>query len=224
MEINWNEIKLIIFDLDGTLNETDDLYIERVLRWLKPFGRVFPNWDRKTFGRRFIMALETPGNLILSVPDRIGIDGLLDQWKQKIGLTGMGKKRHFRLVEGVRSMLEVAARDHEIAIATVRGQEVVDDFLDQMGLREHFSVIVHGLSTEKTKPDPAPIIFAAEAVGVLPNECLMVGDTTVDMIAGKRAGAKTIGVLCGFGEEKELIRAGADLLLNSTTDLIDLLA
>ncbi len=53
--------------------------------------------------------------------------------------------------------------------------------------------------------------------------CLMVGDTVVDIITGKKAGAQTVGVLCGFGEKKELERAGADLILDSTADLMDYL-
>ena len=52
-------------------------------------------------------------------------------------------------------------------------------------------------------------------------DCLMVGDTAVDIRAGKAAGAQTAGVLCGFGEEKELRRAGAGLILSSTADLLN---
>jgi phosphoglycolate phosphatase len=51
----------------------------------------------------------------------------------------------------------------------------------------------------------------------------MVGDTVVDILAGKKAGTQTVGVLCGFGEKRELERAGADLILPSTTDLADYL-
>jgi phosphoglycolate phosphatase len=47
----------------------------------------------------------------------------------------------------------------------------------------------------------------------------MIGDTTVDMRAGKAAGAQTLGVLCGFGEEPELRQLGADFILKSTSDL-----
>ena len=50
----------------------------------------------------------------------------------------------------------------------------------------------------------------------------MVGDTTVDMRAAKLAGMQALGVLCGFGREKELIRAGADSILPSTADLYKL--
>ena len=60
-------------------------------------------------------------------------------------------------------------------------------------------------------------------MGVKPEECLMIGDTTVDIRAGKSAGAQTVGVLCGFGEEPELRRFGADLILESTSQLADVL-
>ena len=51
----------------------------------------------------------------------------------------------------------------------------------------------------------------------------MVGDTPVDIQAGKKAGAQTVGVLCGFGTEKELLRAGADLILKTTSALPEIL-
>jgi phosphoglycolate phosphatase-like HAD superfamily hydrolase len=60
-------------------------------------------------------------------------------------------------------------------------------------------------------------------VKVLPEKCLMVGDTIVDILAGKAAGMRTIGVLCGFGTQKELNKAAADYILPSPVDLISLL-
>jgi phosphoglycolate phosphatase len=56
-------------------------------------------------------------------------------------------------------------------------------------------------------------------MGVPPDSCLMIGDTIVDIRAGRAAGAQTAGVLCGFGEHEELLRHGADLILASTVDL-----
>jgi phosphoglycolate phosphatase-like HAD superfamily hydrolase len=54
---------------------------------------------------------------------------------------------------------------------------------------------------------------------VAPENCLMIGDTTVDIRAGRSAGAQSVGVLCGFGEEDELRRMGADEILKSTAEL-----
>jgi phosphoglycolate phosphatase-like HAD superfamily hydrolase len=65
--------------------------------------------------------------------------------------------------------------------------------------------------------------LAANKMGVPPQACLMAGDTTVDIRAGKSAGAQTVGVLCGFGEEPELRRQGADLILPGTADLVKVL-
>jgi len=59
---------------------------------------------------------------------------------------------------------------------------------------------------------------------VAPENCLMIGDTTVDIRAGKSAGAQTIGVLSGFGERSELVRAGADLILPDVNHLPALFA
>ena len=60
-------------------------------------------------------------------------------------------------------------------------------------------------------------------MGVPPEGVLMVGDTSIDIRAGKAAGAQTVGVLCGFGQKAELRRAGADLILSTTPDLLPLL-
>ena len=57
-------------------------------------------------------------------------------------------------------------------------------------------------------------------MNIAPENCLMIGDTTVDIRAGKSAGAQTAGVLCGFGEESELQKMGADIILKDTTELL----
>jgi phosphoglycolate phosphatase-like HAD superfamily hydrolase len=56
-----------------------------------------------------------------------------------------------------------------------------------------------------------------------PEHCPMIGDTTVDILAGKRAGAQTVGLLCGFGTEGELRRAGTDIILSNLRELHELL-
>ena len=71
----------------------------------------------------------------------------------------------------------------------------------------------------RIKPHPEPILLAASRVGVPVEACLMVGDTRMDVLAGKRAGAQMVAVLCGYGERRELARAGADLILENTADL-----
>jgi phosphoglycolate phosphatase-like HAD superfamily hydrolase len=110
-----------------------------------------------------------------------------------------------------------------MAVVSARDEDGTRAFLDHFNLTRHFDVIVTALSAEHTKPYPDPIIYAAQKMGVAPEACLMIGDTTVDMRAGKSAGAQAVGVLCGFGEQEELTRKGADLILKSTAELMGVL-
>jgi len=91
--------------------------------------------------------------------------------------------------------------------------------LDQFELTGLFHSIATAQTCPYTKPLPDPVLWAAERMGVPPANCLMVGDTAVDVRAGKLAGTQTVGVLCGFGREAELRRAGADLILPHTAAL-----
>ena len=75
--------------------------------------------------------------------------------------------------------------------------------------------------TWRLKPHPSPVKHAAEQLGVPVERCLVVGDTTVDIEAARAAGARSVGVLCGFGTEDELERAGADRILACTGNLLD---
>ena len=112
---------------------------------------------------------------------------------------------------------------YPMAVVSARDEKSTMRFLTQFDLVKYFDIVVTGLSAPYTKPYPHPILLAAQKMGVKPEECLMIGDTTVDMRAGKSAGAQTVGVLCGFGEEDELRKLGADFILKSTSDLADML-
>ena len=110
-----------------------------------------------------------------------------------------------------------------MAVVSARHEKSTLRFLQQFDLVNYFDAIITGLSAPHTKPFPDPIFMAAEKMGVKPHQCLMIGDTTIDIHAGRSAGAQTVGVLCGFGEGKELKDMGADLVLSSTHQLVDVL-
>jgi phosphoglycolate phosphatase-like HAD superfamily hydrolase len=110
-----------------------------------------------------------------------------------------------------------------MAVVSARDEKGTMAFLERFDLVQYFDAIVTGLSAKHTKPYPDPVLFAADKLGVAPENCLMIGDTTVDIRAGKSAGAQTVGVLCGFGEEPELRKMGADMILEDTTELVGLL-
>jgi phosphoglycolate phosphatase-like HAD superfamily hydrolase len=219
MALEISKIRALCFDVDGTLSDTDDLYAQKVSRLLPRF--LFRDPERAA--RRFVMWMEAPGNALLGLPDRFGLDDELAaviNWLSR----HRGKTwKRFLLVPGVDEMLARLHGRFPLAVVSARDEGGTRAFLDHFNLTRYFDVIVTALTVEHTKPYPDPIRFAAQKMSVAPESCLMIGDTTVDMRAGKSAGAQTVGVLCGFGEEEELKRTGADLILKSTAELMGVL-
>lgn len=217
MTLDLTRIQALCFDVDGTLSDTDDLYVEKFL----PFFRF--SRDPARAARHFVMWAETPGSLLMGIPDHLGLDDELHRLYDWLNQRFPRPLKHFRLVPGVREMLEQLSPRYPMAIVSARDDRTTRAFLDQFGLTPFFQVIVTAVTAEHTKPYPDPIYFAAQKMGVRPDHCLMIGDTTVDILAGRRAGAQTVGVLCGFGERPELEKAGADLILEQTPDLTRML-
>jgi HAD superfamily hydrolase (TIGR01509 family) len=219
MTLNIPLIKALCFDVDGTLSDTDDLYTQKVLRF---FPRFLFN-DPQRAARRFVMWAEAPGNALLGLTDTIGLDDEIVAFIDWLSRHRKMSAKKFLLVPGVDAMLAQLKGKYSMAVVSARDEKGTLRFLQQFNLVQYFDVVVTGQSAKHTKPYPDPILFAAKQMNVKPEECLMIGDTTVDMRAGKSAGAQTVGVLCGFGEEPELLKMGANLILKNTTELADLL-
>lgn len=215
MHLDIQRIKALCFDVDGTLSDTDDYYANKIAAFLPRF--LFR--DPVHTARRLVMWIESPGNALLGFADRIGIDDEMVAFIDWLNRHRKSPLKKYLIVPGVEEMLKLLQGRYPMAVVTARDEKSTMRFLTQFDLCNYFEVIVTGLSAPHTKPYPDPILFAAQKMSVQPHECVMIGDTTVDMRAGKAAGAQTIGVLCGFGEEPELRQLGADLILKSTGDL-----
>jgi len=224
MPLDLSRIQGLCFDVDGTLSDTDDQFVRKLVHWLSPLRFVFPQRDPLPFARRVVMVTENPANFMAGVPDRLGIDGAIAAMGDFFYRQGLGKSESpFLLIDGVRGMLECLLPHYPMSVVTARGLRSTERFLDQFGLRPFFRCVAAAQTCKHTKPYPDPILWAAEQMGLPPQACLMIGDTTVDMRAGKAAWAQTVGVLCGFGEEAELNSTGADLILPSTSALSEIL-
>ena len=218
--LDKDQVEAVLFDLDGTLMDTDDQAVEALARWLQRLH--WPNPERTA--RRLIMAAETPANTLVTLIDVLGLDAPLAafaDWLRRV--LGLPKRTDFRIVAGVKEMLVVLHGRYRLAIVTARSRADTQAFLDQYDLRDLFQALVTRESTWRLKPHPAPIWRAARLLGVPAARCVMVGDTTVDVKSARRAGAWAVAVLCGFGEREELERAGAHVILEHTSQLSSLL-
>ena len=125
------------------------------------------------------------------------------------------------IMAGAVEMIESLSRTYRLGLVTTNSKEEAEAFLEENGIRDYFGVVVARSSVARLKPHPEPILFAAARLGVTPNECLMVGDTTPDMRSAVAAGAFPVGVLCGCGTRGELQKAGARMILDSTCQVAE---
>jgi len=219
MSLDLARIKALCFDVDGTLSDTDNVYTEKVARFLPPFLFKDPDY----FARRFVMWMEAPGNALLGMADTLGLDNEMVAVVNWLERHRRRSSKEFLLIPGVDEMLKQLHGRYPMSVVSARDEHGTMVFLERFDLVKYFDVIITGLSAEHTKPYPDPILLAAQRMNTSPENCLMIGDTTVDMRAGKSAGTQLVGVLCGFGEEAELKKFGADLILSDTPKLIDIL-
>jgi len=82
-----------------------------------------------------------------------------------------------------------------------------------LGFNKYFKAIVTALDVKKPKPYPDALLKGAERLGVPVDECAVVGDSIVDIHAGKSAGARTVAVLSGLFSRKELEREKPGLII-----------
>lgn len=220
MPLDVPKIRALCFDIDGTLSNTDDYHVASLAALMRR-APCLSNPERKA--RRLVMWIESPANGLLGLADTLGVDDQAIRLVEWIYRKRTKRGPAMPPVPGVADLLRALRQRFPLAVVSARDESSAKAFLEQADLAQYFDVIVTALSARHTKPYPDPIDLAAEKIGVAPQACVMIGDTTVDIRAGRAAGAQTVGVLCGYGEEAELRRQGADLILSNTADLAGVL-
>ncbi len=219
-EIYAGEIDAILLDLDGTLIQPDTEALDNLTRRLQPLQRLSPRLDAVRAARRILASIEGPANSLLTLLRRIGLDDTFLNLGDRVRrIQGLHTPRNFRLIDGVSEMLGELSHRYHLGLITTRCRAHAEAFMEQQNLADLFQVVVTREDTWRIKPHPSPVQHAAELLGIAVERCLLVGDTTADMYAARSAGARSAGVLCGLGTESELERAGADLVLKTTSEL-----
>jgi phosphoglycolate phosphatase len=213
-------IKVICLDVDGTLRKTDEQYIARINTLLSPL-RWVSRRNTLPLAKSIVTRFEDPVNNLFTLAERLRVHRPLHKlvdvanpWRRR-----RARPDYYKVVPEARATVQKLAAHYPLAVISVRGNVGTQHFLKQTGLAEFFKLVASGQTAVRSKPQPHQIYWIAEKLGIRPDECLIVGDTTIDIRAGKAAGAQTIGVLSGFGKETELIAAGAQLVLPSVVDL-----
>lgn len=219
MTFDPTRVKAICFDVDGTLSDTDDNYVARIEHALRGVKKLFPRYNLHAAARWLVMVTETPANAVYHWLDMGSLDDEFARLYERLIKRRRAAKKAFWLMLGAGDLLTDLASRYPLSIVSARDEFSTRAFVDQFLLGRFFHTLVCSQTCEHTKPYAEPVLFAAEQMNVDPKACVMIGDTTVDILAGKRAGAQTIGLLCGFGTERELQKAGADLIVKDLLEL-----
>ncbi|NOZ27599.1 MAG: AI-2E family transporter [Chloroflexi bacterium] len=213
-------VEALLFDLDGTLVETDEELVRVWAMRIAPLKRVIPALDPERVVRWWLARLEGPISMAIALLDQRSMDERALDWIERLHrMLGYPSAEAFVPVPGAVEAIRQLGERYRMGIVTTRRLAEAQEFVRQNGLEDYVEVIVARDNYPRLKPHPGPILHAAQELGVDVERCAVVGDTAVDIAAAQAAGALAIGVLSGFGQRDDLEHA--DLVVDSVFDLLD---
>jgi phosphoglycolate phosphatase len=216
-------LKLIVFDCDGTLVDSQHMICGAMQRAYDAHDMVCP--PRETVlsivGLSLRQAFETLGRNARDFP----IDGMIERYKEAFFELRHSPEHQEPLYPGARdTILQLGARaDCVLGIATGKSQRGVRAILTHHDLLAHFSTIMTA-DDAPSKPDPGMLMNAMRETGAGPRDTVMIGDTSYDMEMARAAGVHAIGVTWGYHAPEVLRASGAHHVVETFDGLQRLLS
>ncbi len=209
-------IKAILFDIDGTLVDSNE---QHVLAWEEAFASVGASFDRQAIHDQIGKGADMLVPALLSGAD----EALQEQLGDAHG--EVFKARFLETIaafSGARELL-VRASDagQKVVLASSASKPELDHYLDLLDARDIVSATTSADDVENTKP--APDIFATALEKLAPlraDEVMVVGDTPYDIEAARKCGIAAIGLRSGKFSDNALLGAGAVALYDDAADLL----
>ncbi|MGE6630169.1 pyrophosphatase PpaX [Bacillus sp. NPDC077027] len=210
--MNQHTINTVLFDLDGTLINTNELIIASFLHTLDHYvpGR---------YAREDV--LDFIGPSLFDTFSAIHPD----QTEEMITMyRAFNHDHHDALVTEYETVIDTLGilqdKGFKLGIVTTKIRDTVLMGLKLTGLEPYFEVIVTLDDVEHEKPHPEPVLLALSKLGSDPQEAIMVGDNYHDILSGKAAGTKTAGVSWSIKGEEALLQHKPDFMLKQMSDLL----
>jgi phosphoglycolate phosphatase len=212
-----SQVEALLFDLDGTLVDTRQDIFESLNYALAALGRPRRTLDEVT---RFIG------------------DGARELLKRALGEENRALSEaleifrshylahcvdHARLYPGVRDILDRFSHK-ALAVVTNKLEAHTRAVLEALQVADRFQAVLCADLALPRKPAPDLLLEGARRLNVAPGRAMMVGDSPMDVEAGRRAGMRTCAVTYGYRPEEELRAAGPDLVVSRMADLASLLS
>ncbi|HYF82394.1 MAG TPA: HAD family phosphatase [Clostridia bacterium] len=195
----YEDIKAVIFDVDGTLIDSMWIWKQVDIEFLGKRGIPLP--ERLQSEIEGMSYSETA----IYFKARFDLTDSLDEIKEEWRLMAEDYyKFHIKLKSGAKEFLKLLYdKGFTIGIATSNSRELVDNMLENHGIRQYFSIIRTSCEVNKGKPHPDVYLKVAEDMGLEPQHCLVFEDTVSGVMAAKSAGMKVFAMADEVSEESK---------------------
>ena len=210
--------RLVILDFDGTLADTQPLIVSSLQRTIRALHLPSRTDDEcKT-----IIGLPLEECFV----KLLGVDDVMAERCAEVYRRVFDEDNHPGVVTLFPYVLETLTTLHDrglqLAICSSRAHPTLDSFVHTFQLENYFNIIVGANDVQHHKPHPEPVQLILKQLNVTPQEALMVGDASYDILMGRAAGCRTCGVTYGNQPAADLLAAGADYLIDDFADLLRL--
>lgn len=186
-------LKGILFDMDGTLIDSEPVHYRAYEMVLNPMGKHLAWEDYQTFlGTTRPVIRERIQEIFGELPITV------EEFERQVGenkdkINGM---EGYPLVAGVPEMLaRMKAAGYRLAVASSSPQAYVEHVMTTLGLSGYFDLLISGETVANPKPAPDVFLQAAKRLGLAPSECLVVEDSHNGVLAGMAAGMASAAFL-----------------------------
>lgn len=202
---------LVIFDLDGTLVDSEDILVGLVNSTLTAAG--WPQAPPRAVAQLIGLPLE---EVFRSVAPDVAADGIAALCSEYRACADAAEfVAQFRLYAEVAATLaELCAHAVHIAVATSKGRATTLDILTHCAIAHHVDQVIGGDCVARGKPHPEMVERARQRFAAAPERTLMVGDTSFDITMGKAAGVATCAVTYGMHDADALRRLQPDFVID----------
>lgn len=211
--------RLVILDFDGTLADTQPIIIASIQHTLREMH--LPSRSdaecRSIIGLPLAQCFVTLCGVDLDTAERCA-----DVYRRVFDeLNTDGTVRLFpHVLETIKALFDRGLR---LAICSSRGRPTLDGFVKTFQLEDYVAMVVSANDVEHHKPHPEPVQRILSALGIMPDETIVVGDASYDILMGRNAGCHTVGVTYGNQPAAVLRNAGADCLVDDFAEILNII-
>lgn len=214
--------ELLIFDLDGTLiDSVPDLALAINLALTDLALPICSEEQVRDFvGNGSYVLCQRVLNAITANTNDINVDKLHDLFLHHYAThSNTHSKPYDGVVDGLNHLAQAGYR---LALATNKPAQFVPAILQYFDLAR-FELVVGGDSLPAKKPDPMPLLYICQTLGVQVEHAVMIGDSKNDMLAGKNAGMTTLALTYGYNHGEAIDKTHPDKIFDDFTDLCNYL-